>query len=205
MPQVCFENIKKIYDAEFFFWHIVEDCDELSELIADSGVLFAEAQKKFKSTSRQREWLATRALLQQTPYKGQTIFYHANGQPYLENRHISVSHTRDYVAIAISENPIGIDIEHKGRNALAITNGFLQQQELDNITAEEALGLWVTKEAAFKYAPEKAAILKEIHAVKDNGGYSITYPDGTTAICSVSSLGDIILSFCVKDLTLFLE
>lgn len=205
MPQVCFENIKKIYDAEFFFWHIVEDCDELSELIADNGVLFAEAQKKFKATSRQREWLATRALLQQTPYKGQTILYHANGQPYLENRHISVSHTRNYVAIAISKNPIGIDIEHKGRNAIAIANGFLQQQELDNITAEEALGLWVTKEAAFKYAPEKAAILKEIHAVKENGGYSITYPDGTTAICSVSSLGDIILSFCVKDLTLFLE
>ena len=205
MPQVCFENIEKIRDVEFYFWHIEENCDEFSELIADNGMSLAEAQVKFKATARQCEWLATRALLQQTPYKGQKILYHANGQPYLENRHISISHTRDYVAIAISESPIGIDIEHKGRNALAVANSFLQQQELDNITAEDALRLWVIKEAAFKYAPEKAAVLKDIRTVKNNDSYAITYPDGTTAVCLISSIGEILLSFCVQNLTSSVE
>ena len=36
MPQVCFENIEKIRDVEFYFWHIEENCDEFSELIADN-------------------------------------------------------------------------------------------------------------------------------------------------------------------------
>ena len=196
MPQVCFKEIKKIRDAEFYFWHIEEDCDELSRLIDDNGVLLTEAQERFKSTTRQREWLATRVLLQQTPYKGEKILYHDNGQPFLENRYISISHTRDFVAIAISESPIGIDIEHKGRNAQGVAGGFLQQQELDNITAEEALNLWIIKEAAFKYAPEKAATLKDIRAVKNDIAYSITYPDGSTAICFILSLGDILLSYC---------
>ena len=196
MPQIYFKNIKTPCDADLFFWHIKESCDELSELIADGGMLLAEAQRKFKSTARQREWLATRALLQQTPHKGQDIFYHTNGQPFLTSGHISISHTNDYVAIAISQLPIGIDIELSTREALPVAKAFLQPQELEELTAKEALNLWVTKEAAFKFAPQKATSLKDICVTKNGNNYIITYPDGTTAECAIYPLDNIILSLC---------
>ena len=122
MPQIYFENLKSFCNAEIFFWHIKEGCNELSEYIADNGTLLSEAKRRFKSESRQREWLATRALLHSTQYKGETILYNDNGKPYLagNNRHISISHTNEYVAIAVSDYPIGIDIERADRNAHAV-------------------------------------------------------------------------------------
>ena len=79
MPQIYFENLKSFCNAEIFFWHIKEGCNELSEYIADNGTLLSEAKRRFKSESRQREWLATRALLHSTQYKGETILYNDNG------------------------------------------------------------------------------------------------------------------------------
>lgn len=201
MPRISFDNISTSCNAEIFFWHIAENSKELSELIADDGLSLAEAEKSFKSTSRQQEWLATRALLRQTPYSMETICYHSNGKPFLtdSNRHISISHTKDLVAIAIAEQPIGIDIEAVNRNAFAVTGSFLQPHEIEVLhntqdPKSEALRLWSAKEAAFKLAPEKVVTLKEIGITKNANDYIITYPDNTVAECNSHALEDIILS-----------
>lgn len=198
MPQIYIENIKTNCNAKLYFWHITENSDELSELIADNGFMLAEARNRFKSLCRQREWLATRALLRQTPYKEKKILYHDNGQPYLTDRHISISHTKEYVAIAISEEPIGIDIERKERNAQGVARVILQQHEIEETAVDEMLQMWVVKEAAYKFAPEKAMTLTDISTEKDDDGYSITYPDKSTATCRVNMLDDIILACCTK-------
>ena len=201
MPRLFYENIVASRNAEIFFWHIAENCKELSELIADNGLSLAEAEKSFKSASRQREWLATRALLQLTPYSREVIRYHSNGKPFFagNNMHISISHTKDIVAIAISGHPIGIDVETASRNALAVTSSFLkpcEMAELQNVQdqANEAVRLWSAKEAAFKLASEKVAILKEIGITKNANFYTVTYPDCSVAKCNSYTLGDIILS-----------
>lgn len=201
MPQCYFEKVSTCCDAEIYFWHIEENCDRLSELIDDNGVSLAEAQKRFRSLDRQCEWLATRALLQQTPYKGTKILYHSNGRPYLvcNNKYISISHTRKYVAIAVSDTPVGIDMEDVERNALAIAKSFLQQQEIDSLSVEsnpekEALFLWCVKEAAFKLASEKAVVLKEIRVAKSYCGYNAVYPDDSVAKSYVQILDGLVLA-----------
>ena len=201
MPQIYFEKLKSFCNAEVFFWHIKESCEELSVMLADNGALLAEAQGRFKSVSRQREWLAVRLLLQYTPYKGDNILYQSNGKPFFAKcrKHISISHTKGYVAIAVSDSPIGVDIESTKRNASAVTESFLQPQELDALSArgsscDEALLLWSAKEAAFKLASDKVTVLKEIGITKNANDYTITYPDGTTAKCDVFLFDDFVLS-----------
>lgn len=201
MPQIYLEKVKSFGNAEIFFWHITENCEELSCLIADNGILLAEAQKKFKGTGRQREWLSTRALLKQTPYKHEEIVYDDNGKPGFasKSKHISISHTAEIAAIAVSDSPIGIDLELDGRNAVTVAKSFLQPQELEALMTSsepenEALHLWSAKEAAFKFASHKISVLKEIGITKNANNYTITYPDGATAVCSVNMLDGAILS-----------
>lgn len=203
MPQIYFEKLKSFCNAEIFFWHIKENCDELSNLIADDGMSLANALKRFKAESRRREWLAVRALLHSTPYKGSDILYHGNGKPFLanNNRHISISHTKEYVAIAVSDYPIGIDVESTARNVFAVAKAFLQPEEMALLDAsenpgKEALCLWSAKEAAFKLASESVSVLKEIGITKNADNYIVAYPDGTTAVCDVCLLEDIVVACC---------
>jgi phosphopantetheinyl transferase len=207
MPIVHIEKDNTV-NAEIFFWKIEESITELSDIIADGGMLLSQAQKRFKSTKRQCEWLATRALLMQTPYKKSQILYHSNGQPYLENSnmHISISHTAEFVAVAIADTPIGIDIETKNRNAIAVADAFLQPHEAEMLHVntdrdKEALRIWTAKEAAFKQFPNRSLILKDITAsLQQNSGntslYTITYKDGTTATCRTTEHDILVLSIC---------
>jgi phosphopantetheine--protein transferase-like protein len=107
------------------------------------------------------------------------------------------------VAIAVSDYPIGIDIERTDRNAYAVAKSFLTAQEIDILTQEnnpskEALCLWSAKEAAFKLASENIAILKEIGITKNADSYTVTYPDNSTAKCDCLILDDIILSVATR-------
>ena len=191
MPRIAID-IQPPYNTELFFWKITETAEELSELTYGGQTLLNEAQRKFKSEERRKEWLATRALLQSTPYKKCKIVYGNNGAPMLtdSDRHIGISHTKELVAIAISDTHIGIDIEFGERDALKVAKLFLTEKEcgtLDN-NKDEALRLWTTKEAAFKLASENATVLKDIETEfkgTENGEYiyKIKYTNQKSAIC----------------------
>ena len=141
-------------------------------------------------------------------YKELQILYHSNGKPYLSDKsmHISISHTQSHVAIAISGEPIGIDIETKSRNAHSAAKAYLQPQEIETVNSskephKEALRLWTAKEAAFKLNPACSTVIKEIATEKaaENGSstvYRIAYKNGTTARCHTSEHDSFILSSC---------
>lgn len=210
MPIIHIETDNAI-DADIYFWKIEESCEELARLFDGGDIMLADAAKRFKSVKRQQEWLATRALLMHTPYKELQILYHSNGKPYLSDKsmHISISHTQSHVAIAISGEPIGIDIETKSRNALAVSNAFLQPHETEALQGntdrdKEALRIWTAKEAAFKLYPDRSLVLKDITAgLQQNSGntslYTITYKDGTTATCRTTEHNSFILSVCTAN------
>lgn len=210
MPIIHIETDNAI-DADIYFWKIEENAMELSDIIADGGTMLSQAQERFKSTKRQREWLATRALLMQTPYRDTSIQYRSNGQPYLadSSMYISISHTAEFVAVAIAGTPIGIDIETKSRNALAVSNAFLQPHETEALQGntdrdKEALRIWTAKEAAFKLYPDRSLVLKDITAgLQQNSGntslYTITYKDSTTATCRTTEHNSFILSVCTAN------
>ena len=187
-------DIESACGAELYFWEIAESVEELAELLSDGMELLDEACGRFKSVQRRREWLAARALLQSTAYSGCRIDYDACGAPLLAGcgKHISISHTGDIVAIAVSATRVGLDVEAGGRDAFAVARLFLKENEMERIGSGgsvEALRLWTVKESAFKLASENATVLKEIETefkCEENGVYTydIKYPNGKKAVCS---------------------
>ena len=119
--------------------------------------LLAEARGRFKAAGRRLEWLAVRRLMHQLGIAS-PIAYLPSGKPYLkeDERHISISHTRGYAAVAISGmNPIGLDIEQRTDKVLRVQHKFLSPEERPFLPSGEGnvealLVIWTAKEAMFK-------------------------------------------------------
>lgn len=76
------------------------------------------------------------------------------GQPYLVNHqslHISLSHRNEYVAVALSEQEVGIDVESFNPNLERAKEYYLNRQERAlNLDQEDLLLIWCAKEALYK-------------------------------------------------------
>lgn len=76
--------------------------------------------------------------------------------------HFNLSHSGDYAVLAISDSPIGIDIEYKKNNYEAVAKRCFCREEYENIVAAEDIGgrqrrflqYWTMKEAYIKYLGE---------------------------------------------------
>lgn len=202
MPRIAID-IQPPYNTELFLWKITESVEELSGFIPDGKELLDKARNSFKSDARRKEWLAVRALLQSTPYSNYKITYSTNGAPKLDSnkKHISISHTKEFVALAISDERVGIDFEREERNALNVAKLFLKEKEYEKIDNDrnEALRLWTVKEASFKLASENAVVIKDIETEfksEENGIYiyNVKYPNGKNAICRTYMTGGLFIS-----------
>ena len=98
-------------------------------------------------------------LLASTPYllHSTPIFlYNEHGKPYLENGpYFSISHCKHAIAVAVSEIPIGIDIEHIRTAKPNLVAHTMNEEEQAYIWAAESPDiaftcLWTQKEAVLK-------------------------------------------------------
>ena len=85
-----------------------------------------------------------------------TILKDDKGKPYFKNVPLffNLSHSNKYWALAISDQPIGIDIQNKLNNkAIAIAKRFFHPQEANLISEHEELffEVWSAKESYVKY------------------------------------------------------
>jgi phosphopantetheinyl transferase len=108
-----------------------------------------------KAESQQKGFLAVRLLLQHIGLSDADLIYDSNGKPHLENgTHISISHSHQFSAIAISTEPLGIDIEIIKEKTLKIAPRYLNMSHLENLSLEDqtikATVIWGIKEAIFK-------------------------------------------------------
>ena len=112
MPRIFINFVNTNKDIELFFWRIEESLLELTRSVKDGEHILEDIIPNKFSNKRKLERLSSIALLQTTQYRDSKILYHINGQPYLSNqeKYISISHTKNIVAIAISSLPVGIDI-----------------------------------------------------------------------------------------------
>lgn len=142
-------------------WQMTESLNELLALLPDGGLMYADQLNTFKSDSRKKEWLAVRVLLYTLTGDQLTIHYHSNGKPYLpDGLHISISHTKRYVALIISRShPVGIDIERKSDRVHRLAHKFVRDDELlppHPLHLTYALLLiWSAKEVMFKCMNEE--------------------------------------------------
>ena len=149
-------------------WHVTEEYEELLGMLPDADSVQNEAEQQFSSEFRRVEWTAVRVLLYTVLDRQVHISYNDQGAPLLpgyEGLHISISHTKGYVAIALSESvPVGIDVEQIERIEEK-TNVFDDKEKLprvekvrtrfmrDDEFAETTIGLllhWSAKETLFK-------------------------------------------------------
>lgn len=124
---------------------------------------FAAKISNLKPDSRRlQEVLAVRCLLKDLLGHEAIVEYSAQGAPSLpyENCQVSISHTDGYAAVIIGDEPVGIDIERRGRRVQKVASRFLQPQEEQLIDSLQdpilAMHLvWSAKESAFKILGEK--------------------------------------------------
>jgi len=137
-------------------WELTESAESLI-----SAFQFSENEaiefKRFKGEKRQKEYLATRLLLQQLFDEKTELTYQKSGRPELKNSflNISISHSAEFVVVFISKELVGIDVESVYRKIDRVTKRFLHTKELDWIENSEKpqilkIIFWCAKEAIFK-------------------------------------------------------
>ena len=112
------------------------------------------------------------ALLASTPYTlhpTPSFLYNEHGAPYLENGpYFSISHCKQGIAVAVSEVPIGIDIEAirpLNESLVRKTMNSKEQAEiLSSLSPEIAfIRLWTQKEAYVKM--QGTGIIADMHGI----------------------------------------
>ena len=120
----------------------------------------------YKSESRRLEVLATYALLQTlTNDNTATITHNSFGKPLSSHGFISISHTKDYVALILStNNQVAIDIEYISNRVEKIRHKFLREEETpDSLFA--LLLHWTAKETLYKYDSEGDLAFSEMRVL----------------------------------------
>lgn len=158
---------KQIDGIRVVVWHVTEEYEELLSMLPDADSVQNEAEQQFSSEFRRVEWTAVRVLLYTVLDRQVHINYNDQGAPLLpdyEGLHISISHTKGFVAIALSESDVvGVDVEQIER--LDTTNQFDDKEKMSRVEkvrsrfmgndeyAETIVGMllhWSAKETVFK-------------------------------------------------------
>ena len=103
------------------------------------------------------------------------------GKPYLEGKtlHFNVSHSGEYLAIAISKYPVGIDIQEPKLIKDGMFRKVVQPEEeclIGEDRQKDFLRLWTLKESFVKAEGKGLRIaLKDYYFEKENDEYLVNY------------------------------
>lgn len=162
-----FKTIQYNNATKILVWKITESFDDLSQ----SVVLNPQNQLRLqgmKSEMHQRAFLSVRKLLQEINHTDFDLYYDAHGKPHLYGEsHISITHSHQFSAIIISDQPVGIDIELQREKIIRIADKFIADKELKRLQTLNSENFiqtltvkWGAKEAIFKIQNEKGISFK---------------------------------------------
>lgn len=143
---------------------------EEGEALEEEHLLDEEEAQKIRQYhyKRQREFLMVRKMLK-TILPNHKIKYQDNGEPYLEpkDKFISISHSFPFVAIAISDKEIGIDLEKKQEKLEKIKTKFLYLSEYSwaENHSDFLTIIWSIKESLYKIHSKKYWSFREHYEV----------------------------------------
>lgn len=188
MPLILRKNIE---NGEIGLWKISEEIEALL-LLAKLSVPDTITYSRISAPHRKKEWLATRALLNELKSEPHLIKYHNDGRPFLEDclTNISISHSTGYIAVILHGTSIpGIDIELTTRKVGRVASRFLSPDELawcndkEELSNHRMLVHWCAKEAIFKMIPlSNIEFSTDIHILmndssEDSGLFHGTFND----------------------------
>lgn len=154
-----------------FVWHVSESDDELFEAAALDGKE-KERYLSASSQSRRREIIAINAIVK--TLLSSEITHDENGRPVLANdiRHISLSHTGDYVALAVGLNMLGVDMEHNDRDIRRFAERVFSHDE--TTLTDNLISLWCAKESLYKAAGFKGVDFRKEIVIESVNGDNMT-------------------------------
>lgn len=139
---------------------------------------------RFQNEARRCEHLAWRRVVRGELGRGIHITYNDNGAPEVDvpRRWISVSHSQGVVAVAIADEPVGIDIESSERDTFArVASRYMSSAEAamwDNPLW--AAYVWCAKEAMYKLYGVRGVSLIDDLRVESFDSASLTLCGGLT-------------------------
>ena len=151
-----------------YIWKIEESLAELKQ-----GMYLNDRSKarisKMQSELHQRGFVSVRHLLKEAGYSDADLYYNSYGKPLLKDgKHISITHSYHFSAIAISNNDIGIDIEMLRDKIKVIQHKFVNT-DYDSLSDEDLVKqltiIWGAKEAMYKTYPYGGLSFREHIAI----------------------------------------
>ena len=190
--------------TKLFIWNV----DESLGVLEGEVDLSIEEQGLYEAIHNERgkkNFLATRLLLKQLGYAPSALYYDANGKPFLaDDKHISISHSFDKVAVIISSNKgVGVDIEKKRDKIVNIAYKFTQWNyhtttfSYENII-QKLIMIWCAKEVGFKAHGNPDITLNDIK-VRDffpNDTYTEIKVEAATYKVFFKCIEDFVLAYC---------
>ena len=199
-----------IVDTHVYTWQLTETVAQLS-----AGLTLSQGEEErlttIHSQKKQREFLVIRHLLQEAQLPTTALYYTPEGKPQLEGQYISITHSQNFVMIALSPRPVGIDIERCTPRILRLAPRFTPWQpplDMDELTQIQAYTqLWTIKEALYKIADQPSVRFYEdlqvphFQALAPHQQALITHPEGDKAYEVQSFFGEGYVSTVVVPLT----
>jgi phosphopantetheinyl transferase len=193
MKQVFYKNIAK--ESHLYVWKVQSSALQLLRGLNLSGAEIANFAA-LKTEKRKVEFLACRIALKNLFTEELILEHFTSGKPFIkEAKHLSISHSHNYIAIAFGETEVGIDIEKAQEKMLRLISRVLSEQEnkmfLQNPSIELACKLWGAKESVLKYIGDRNINYREDIILNENSAsylgkeFNIYYED----------VGEMILSF----------
>ena len=158
-----YKKIQHNEHTQILVWEILESKKDLLE-----GLTLNKRSKKridgMHSELHQRGFLSVRHLLREVGYTDYDLFYTHDGKPHLKDgKHISITHSYTFSAIAISDYEIGIDVEKNREKIIRIGNKFVAD-EYDFMAEENVVEfltvVWGAKESLYKIHPDGGLLFK---------------------------------------------
>jgi 4'-phosphopantetheinyl transferase EntD len=160
MPVI--EDIQLSSMTRIMVWEIKETIDFLkSEL--DLSDLSKKKLSKKKSEIHQKQFLAVRNILKILSIHDSDLSYDVDGKPFIKSGYISISHSKEFVTVIISDEKVGVDIENNSDKCFRIMQKFVGTEnefpiKIDKKTAQV---IWNMKESLFKMMYFKEIDFKE--------------------------------------------
>ena len=152
---------------------------EVQRLLACAGEPQRTDALRFKHLTGQFEYLKTWLMLTEMLEKlGVTDFelqYNEHGKPSLlhyPDIHFNMSHCRNGLAVAVDNQPIGIDIESfRAPNPDLLKKTMNEAERADIHDTVDFIRYWTMKEAVLKL--RGTGIVDDLHKVLDGVGYRL--------------------------------
>ena len=166
-----------INEAELIIWRMDETLEELLEM---SQHHYDHEIENISNEVRKKERIISRFLLETLVSRKVEVKYADSGKPFCDGVHFSISHTKNFVAVIVSNKPVGVDIEYKSDRIFRITEKFMHPDELKTLSEcsekqKFALICWCAKETVYKIIEENGVDFAEMNCKVNFDEIILTY------------------------------